>query len=252
MQTLKGRICVMAGATAGDGRDTVKALCQGGMTVILMTHNPEAAGSLIEEVRNSGAEGKCVMFEGTGMSGPAEEQEKAYELIAAKYGSVDVIISNTGGNGKAQAIDNVSGDELMKDTEHLLKGSFNMMKAALPFLKKSVCPRVIFMTTVEACSGGTHESFTNAVAKGAVRTLTLVSAQHLAASGITVNAIAKGAIPRVEPMREGDADPALIMPYIPQGRLGTPEDLAQAICFFASEESSYITGQILNVSGGWK
>lgn len=242
----------MAGATAGDGRDTVKALCKGGMTVILMTHNPEAAQGLIEEVKASGAAGVCESFQGEGLEGPAEEQPQVYEKIAEKFGSVDVVISNTGGNGRAQSIEEVTGDDLMKNTEHLLKGSFNMMKAALPYLRKSSSPRVIFMTTVEGCSGGTRESFVNAVGKGAVRALTLVSAQHLAPSGITVNAIAKGAIPRVEPLREGDADPSRLLPLIPQGRLGTPGDLAEAVCFFASEESSYTTGQILYVSGGWK
>lgn len=250
MQTLKGRTCVMAGATQGDGRETVKALCAAGMNVVIMTHQVPMAESLIKEVEETGSEGKCVLIEGKEGGGPAELQECVYEEIENRFGSVDVIICNTGGSGKSTPLAETDGDEMMRDVKHLTEGSFGMLKTALPYLRKSKNPRVIFMTTVEGCFGGIHESFANAVAKGAVRSLTLNAAARLAAEQITVNAIAKGPIPRVEGVREGDADPADMLPYIPMKRLGTPKDLAEAICFFASEESSFITGQILAVDGG--
>ena len=250
MQTLKGRTCVMAGAAQGDGRETVKALCAGGMNVVVMTHQAQMAASLIEEVESAGFEGKCVVINGKEGCGPAELQPDVYEKAAEMFGSVDVIICNTGGNGKQLVLEDVDSELLMRDVKHLTEGSFGMLKAALPCLRKSLNPRVIFMTTVEGCSGGKYESFVNAVAKGAVRSLTLNAAARLAADGITVNAIAKGPIPRVEGVQAGDADPADMLPLIPMKRLGTPKDLAEAICFFASEESSFITGQILAVDGG--
>ena len=80
--------------------------------------------------------------------------------------------------------------------------------------------------------------------------MTLNAAARLAAEGITVNCISKGSIPRMEGVPEGGVDLSARLPVIPMGRLGTQEDLAGAVCFLASEESGYITGQVLEVSGG--
>ena len=249
MQTLKGRTCVFAGATAGDGVTAVKALCAGGMNVVMATHMASRAQALVDEIAAMGLPGKCTAIGATPDS-PAEESPATYEALAKEYGSVDVIISNTGTTGRAVPMEEVTQEELLHATGHLLGGAFGMLKAALPVLKRSQAPRVIFMTTVEGVFGGVHESFENAVAKGAVRSLALNAAARLAGQGITVNCIAKGAIPRVEGVNPGDADPQKLLPRIPMGRLGTPEDLAQLICFLASEESAYVTGQTIGVSGG--
>jgi 3-oxoacyl-[acyl-carrier protein] reductase len=249
VQTLSGRTCVFAGGAAGDGIDTVKALCAGGMNVVLATHQIERAVPLIEEIKAANYPGDCIAIAGD-EKGPAEQNEEAYKKLIDKYGSVDVVICNTGGYGQAGDIEDIDGVSFMKGVEHLLMTSYNMLRTALPFLKQSRAPRVIFMTTVEGCRGGTFEGLANAVGKGAVRSLTLNAAARLAKHGITVNCISKGAIPRVEKQPEDAPKIEAILPYIPLGRLGTPNDLAQAVCFLASEESGYITGQILELNGG--
>ncbi len=249
MQTLSGRTCVFSGATAGDGVDTVKALCAGGMNVVMMTHQEERARALVEEINACGFPGRCAAV-GARLDGPAEENPETYEALCKEYGSVDVIISNTGGIGKDIPMEELSDTEMMRIVNHLLTGAFNMLKAALPSLKKSNAPRVIFMSTVEGVYGGVHESFSNAVAKGAVHSLSLNAAARLAPSGITVNCIAKGPIPRVEEIKSDDVDVTRMKAVIPMGRLGSPQDLAAAVCFLASEESGFITGQTLSVSGG--
>ena len=243
MQTLQGRTCVFAGATAGDGIDTVRALCTGGMNVVLMTHNEEAAIRLTDEIKEKNLPGKCIYYT------DGNDDEK-YRQIKEKFGSIDVIISNTGGNGMQDSIETLEPEELTKSFDHLVGGSFRMLKRALPYLRESKAPRVIFFTTVEGCYGGTYESLANAVAKGAVKSLTLNCAARLAVEGITVNCIAKGAIPRVEGYPENGARPEMMLESIPMGHMGTPVDLANVICFLASEESSYITGQVIELSGG--
>lgn len=249
MQTLKGRTCVFSGATAGDGVAVVQALCAGGMNVVMTTHNAARATALAEKINRMGLPGRCIALD-AGPDGPAEENCATYEAVERQFGSVDVLISNTGATGRAVPMEELSKEDLIHSVEHLLGGAFATLKAALPSLKKSAAPRVILMSTVEGTNGGIHESFENAVAKGAVRALALNAAARLAPEGITVNCIAKGAIPRVEGIRPGDADPKDFLPYIPMGRLGTPEDLAGLICFLASEESAYITGQVIGLSGG--
>lgn len=250
MQTLQGRTCVFAGATAGDGVAAVKALCAGGMNVILMTHMASRAQALVDEICALNLPGKCVAVSAT-PNGPAEEDPATYANLEQTFGSVDVIISNTGTTGRATAMEALDSKELMENVTHLLSSAFNMLQAALPFLRRSKAARVIFMTSVEGVRGGVHESFENAVAKGAVHALALNAAARLAQEKITVNCIAKGAIPRIEGLQPGDADPADFLPVLPMGRLGTPEDLAELICFLASEESAYITGQTISLDGGY-
>ena len=249
MQTLKGRTCVFAGATAGDGVEAVKILCRGGMNVVMMTHEAARAQALVDQVNSLGYEGRCAAV-GEGDHGPAEQDPEVYDRLEREYGSVDVIIHNTGATGSAAPMEELTSRQLMRNVEHLVSGSFDMLKTALPYLRRSAAPRVILMTTVEGVNGGVHESFENAVAKGAVRALAVNAAARLAKEGITVNCIAKGAIPRVEGIRPGDADPADILPFIPMGRLGTPADLGELIAFLASEESGYITGQTIGLAGG--
>ncbi len=249
MQTLAGRTCVIAGGSAGDGIDTVKELCRAGMNVVMATHQAKKAQALAEEINGLGFAGKCEAV-GAAEAGPAEEDERTYRYIAGKYGSVDVIISNTGDTGTAKGMEELRGDELMKEVEHLVAGAFKMAVAALPYLRESRAPRIILMSSVEGVYGGRTGSFANAVAKGAVHALALNMAARLAEESITVNCIAKGAIPRVEGIRPGNAEPSAFIPYIPMGRLGTAQDLAQAVCYLASEEAGYVTGQTLCVSGG--
>ncbi len=252
MQTLSGRTCVFSGATGGDGIETVKALCAGGMNVVMMTHNIPAAEKLMAEVAASGAPGKCVYFAGGKREdGPAEENPALYQQIEEQFGSVDVIISNTGGPGREVDMEDVTGEELSRELNHLCVGAFKTVLAALPFLRRSAAPRIILMSSVEGEIGGTEESFPVAVAKGAVLSLTKNIAARVAKDGITVNCIGKGCITRLG-ARPDDKDLNTLLPLIPMGRLGTAQDLANIICFLASEESGYMTGQCLTLSGGFR
>ncbi len=246
MQTLKGRTCCFAGASSGDGVAAVHALCKGGMNVVMISHRGAEAEALAHEINQLGYPGICsVAAEGR------EDTEDMYARIWKEWGSIDVVICNTGGDGALTPIEDVTEEMLIRSISHLCGGSFEMLKTALPYLKKSKAPRAIFMTTVEGVAGGSHESFTNAVAKGAVASLTKNCASRLAPYGITVNAIAKGGVDRPHGgVREDSPKPEDLLPRIPVGRIGTEEDLAQAICYLASEETSYITWQILNVCGG--
>ena len=254
MQTLSGRPCIFAGASGGDGVEAVKALCQGGMNVVMMTHQPAQAQRLLDEIASLGYSGKCVAVQDGNAQNPPIPDEEVFRQVAEQFGTIDVVISNTGGDGFEDSIDSVDQKQLLREVDHLLGGSYNMLKCALPYLRKSSAPRVIFMTTVEGVRGGKLESFTNAVAKGAVLALAKNCAARLAPEGINVNCISKGAIERLAPPPHPGApvfkDMTALLPFIPQRRMGTPKDLANAICYLASEESAYVTGTVLDLSGG--
>ncbi|MBR2288627.1 MAG: SDR family oxidoreductase [Clostridia bacterium] len=253
MQTLQGRTCIFAGASGGDGVESVKALCAGGMNVAMMTHQPAQAQRLLDEIASMNLPGTCIAVQDGNAQTPPIPDEEVFRQVAERFGSIDVVICNTGGDGFDDSIDTVDTAQLMHEIEHLMGGSYSMLKHALPYLRKSAAPRVIFMTTVEGARGGRLESFANAVAKGAVLSLMKNCAARLAPEKINVNCIQKGAISRLQPPPHPGApvfkDMSTLLPYIPQGRMGTPEDLAGAICFLASEESAYVTGTVLDVSG---
>ena len=254
MQTLKNRTCVFAGASGGDGVDAVKALCAGGMNVVMMTHQPAQAQRLLDELAAMNLPGKCIAVQDGNAQDPPIPDEQVFAQVYEQFGSIDVVISNTGGDGFEDSIDTVSKENLLHDMEHLVGGAYGMLKCALPYLRKSAAPRVIFMTTVEGARGGKLESFTNAVAKGAVLSLMKNCAARLAPECINVNCIQKGAVERLAPPPHPGApvfkDMTQLLPYIPQGRMGTPKDLAEAICYLASEESAYVTGSVIDLSGG--
>lgn len=249
MQTLTGRTCIFSGASGGDGVAAVKALCAGGMNVVMMTHRLKEAEELAEEINASGVPGFCMCVTGEGKEA-AESREEVLKNINERFGSIDVVISNIGADGYGIELQEVTRELLMKSMDHLVGGGFEMMKNALPYLKQSRAPRVIFMTTVEGRYGGTHESYINAIAKGGVLSMALNSAARLGRYGITVNCISKGAVKREGYIRPDAPKPEELLSRIPVGRIGTPEDLAQAVCYLASEETGYITGQVLNVCGG--
>ena len=254
MQTLTGRTCIFAGASGGDGVASVKALCAGGMNVVMMTHQPAQAQRLLDEIAGMNLPGRCMAVQDGSAQTPPIADEEVFRQVAEQFGSIDVVISNTGGDGFEDSIDTVDSKLLIHEIEHLMGGSYTMLKCALPYLRKSTAPRVIFMTTVEGARGGKLESFANAVAKGAVLSLMKNCAARLAPERINVNCIQKGAVERLQPQPHPGVpvfkDMSALLPFIPQGRMGTPEDLAGAVCFLASEEASYITGTVLDLSGG--
>ena len=256
MFTLSGRTCVFAGASGGDGVASVRALLSQGMNVVMMTHQTKQAEELKAELDKEGYPGKVAIYCDAKTYNPPKTEEQVYEEIYNEFGSIDVIISNTGGPGHGDSVDYLTKEALIRDVEHLVGGGFEMLKSALPYLRKSSNARVIYMTSFEAIKGGTIDSLSNSIAKGAVYSMTKNLAARLMSEGITVNCIVKGAIRRRPDKGPGmpgmpkSKDPEEMIPFIPAGRIAEDTDLAQAICYLASEEAGYVTGTALDISGG--
>lgn len=255
MQTLKGRTCIIAGGSGGDGTETVRALCRAGMNVVMMTHQPSQADDLITSIRAEGYPEKVAACLDGSVQDPPVSDAEVFRHIYEEYGSIDVLVANTGADGFEDSIDSVTPELMIKEVSALLGKSHSMLYYCLPYLRLSKAPRVIFMTSVEGERGGVLESYTNAVAKGAVLALARNSAARLAAEGITVNCIKKGLIQRQlhvskHPDEKKPKDTSVMLDHIPSHKAGTPADLAEAICFLASEESGYVTGAVIDLSGG--
>ncbi|MBQ9197786.1 MAG: SDR family oxidoreductase [Clostridia bacterium] len=252
MQSLKGRTCIFAGGCGGDGVDAVKSLCQGGMNVAIMTHQPIRARRLQEEISKCNYPGECIVVQDGNTQLPPISDEEVFRQVAERFGGIDVVVCNTGDNGGEDSIDTVDISQLMAEIEHLMGGNYHMLKCALPYLRRSAAPRVILMTSVEGARGGNRGSFVNAVARGAVLALAKNCAARLATENINVNCIQKGLIQRLETPLDSESRERMSSAKgcIPRGRIGTPQDLAGAVCFLASEEAAYLTGAVLDLSGG--
>lgn len=216
---------MITGAAGGDGISIVKALCSAGMNVIMLTRKAAQAQQVIWEIEQAGLKGSCSYILGSKDQAPLEHQKSTYEKITKEYGHVDLLICNNGDIDNQDDIDMLSPQLLKDGLDRFVVGSFQMLQAALPWLKRSPSPGVIFMTSLEGCCGGTKEGLANAIAKGAVRSLTLNCAARLLKDHINVNCIAKG-----------DCE------YSPG------HTLAEMVCYLASEEAKDITGQIFGLT----
>ena len=243
MLSLAGRTCVFAGATGMVGRGAVRALVEAGMNVVMVTHNPDSAAEIIRDLE--GQPGGCLAL------GNERSDAEIFREVAERFGSVDVIISNTGGLNAPKRLEDISAEELEKKMHHQLMGAFTMVQAALPYLEKSAAPRVILMASAGAQNGFPGENLCDSVARGAVVSLTYCLARELAPRGITVNCIAKSGLVNDHPPHKPEHfDSALIQNRIPLGFIGSNSHFGAAVAYLASEESGFVTGQILSLSGG--
>jgi 3-oxoacyl-[acyl-carrier protein] reductase len=131
-----------------------------------------------------------------------------------------------------------------------LKGSFLVAQQALPHLETGRAPRIINISSNAGRMGGFENGLAYTASKGGQIALTYGLARRLAPKGITVNCIAPGTIESDMSQSYDDATRGRLLTRSPLGRLGTPEEVAAAACYFASEESGFTTGAVLDVNGG--
>lgn len=243
MFTLKGRTCVFPGATGMIGRGAVRALVEGGMNVVMVTHNIQTAQELAESLKD--APGKCVAMSNE------NGDISVYGDVFKMFGSIDVIIANSGNLDAVKPILEITREDIQKKVMHQIASALGMVQKGLPYLEKSTAGRVILMASAGAQDGFQGENFCDSVARGAVITMTYCLARELASKGITVNCIARsGLVNDNPPHQRSTFDSESIKPMIPMGRIGTSDEFGAAVAYLASEEAGFVTGQVLNLSGG--
>ncbi len=243
MLTLKGRVCVFAGATGEIGKGAVRALAEQGMHVIMVTHNPEKAGDIVAELKEQPGQVVAV--------GNDTCNEEIFRKIVSVFGSLDVVISATGGMRKAAKPEDISDELLDAKLHHQVTESYRMIRDALPYLEKSGHARVILVSSTGAVDGFLGENIADSIARGGVISMTYSLAQSLAVRRITVNCIARGGmINDHTPQTAEDYDVTAVAYQIPLGHIGTAEEFGAMVQYIASEEADYVTGHVFNLSGG--
>ena len=240
---LEGRTCVFAGATGQIGRGAVRAMCELGMNVVMLTHNPDSAAEIIASLE--GLPGKAIAISNS------KGDDAVYDDVVARFGSVDVVINKTGGFDAPVHAADLDPEELSKKLNHQITNVFKMVKGALPYLEKSKAPRIILTASAGAQNGFLGENIADSISRGGVISMTYALARDLMDKGITVNCIAATGIVNDHPPRsEKNLDSEKLVSSIPMGRIGTNEEFGAAVAWLASEEAGFVTGQVISLSGG--
>ena len=241
---LTDKVAIVTGASRGIGRVIALALAAQGAKVVASARNAEALDGLTAEIKAQGGEAVAVL-------GDVALDADANNLInqaVATYGRIDILVNNAGITRDGLLLRMKSEDwDAVLDTN--LKGAFLCTRAVAKIMSKQRSGRIINMSSVVGEMGNAGQA-NYCASKAGLIGLTKSVARELARRNVTVNAITPGFI--VTDMTENMTDKAreAMTEQIPLGRLGESEDVANAVLFLASDQSSYITGQVLGVNGG--
>ncbi len=239
----KKRTAIVTGGSSGIGFSIAEALLNEGYQVAILGRD---VSKLSEAEKKLGAECKGYQCDVSDV----RTIEVTIETIHTDFGSIDVLV-NCAGILDTSKIDTLTEETWDKVIDINLKGTYFMMQKALPYLEKGVCPRIINISSNAGRMGGFENGLAYTASKGGIIALTYGAARRLAPKGITVNCVAPGTIvtEMVEKGYDEEAHQRLISRF-PIGRMGRPEEVADAVLYFAGEKSSFTTGAVLDVNGG--
>jgi 3-oxoacyl-[acyl-carrier protein] reductase len=243
---LSGRVAIVTGASRGIGRAVaLKLAALGAKVVINYNSHPEAAEAVVEQIRAAGGEAVSVS---ANVSEPAAAQELVNEALTVYY-RVDILVNNAGVLRDNLLMRMSEQDwDLVLDTN--LKGAFNCLKSVTKPMLKQRYGRVVNIASVSGLAGNAGQVNYSA-AKAGLLGLTKSAAKELGSRNITVNAVAPGFIETDMTSELAEDWKKMVVTLTPLGRMGRPEDVAQAVAFFVSDEAAFITGQVLSVDGGF-
>ena len=245
MIDLSGKAALVTGASRGIGRAIALGLAAQGADVCFSYRgNADAA----EETRRAiEAGGRRAVAHQADVTDP-ESADGLVKAAIEAFGKVDILVNNAGIT-RDDLIMRMSVDAWRSVLETNLFGAFYTLKAVTRPMLKARAGRIINITSVSGQAGQTGQANYSSAKAGLIG-LTKAAARELASRGITVNAVAPGFV-LTELTRDLPEDlQSQIVERTPLGRFGTPEEIAHAVCFLASDEAAYITGQVLAVDGG--
>ena len=238
----KGQIALVTGATRGIGRAIAQALAAQGTKVIGTATGQAGAASIGADLAPSGGRG-IVLDVNDG-----EALQAAVDAIVAQDGGLHILVNNAGITRDTLAMRMKDADwDAVLDTN--LKAVFRASRAVMRVMMKQRHGRIVNITSVVGASGNAGQA-NYAAAKAGVAGLTRALARELGSRGITVNCVAPGFIATDMTDELAESQKAALLAQIPVGRLGTPQEVADAVLFLASPAAAYITGCELHVNGG--
>tara|TARA_B100000686_G_scaffold342374_1_gene421389 strand:+ start:301 stop:1065 length:765 start_codon:yes stop_codon:yes gene_type:complete len=250
MDRLKGKVALITGASAGIGRASAKLFAKEGAALGLFDINEKDGRLLAQEICYAGGDARFYKVDVS----KAEEQGDAIDKCAATFGGIDILYNNAGGaTARDDHVLHMPLDEFDLAIGLNLFGPFAACRSAIPHMENRGGGSIINTASIRSMIGTSGaDGYTSA--KGGIVTLTRALAVQCATKNIRVNAIAPGAVltERIKALMAAgnDSGPDSKMVERHMLGLGNPDQVASAALFFACEDSSWVTGQILPVDGG--
>jgi 3-oxoacyl-[acyl-carrier protein] reductase len=241
---VKGKRVIVTGAAQGIGKAIAGLLAEGGAALLLCDVNLEKTEEAAREIGATGATCLACMADVT----KSADADALVQDAVQRLGAVDVLVNNAGIT-RDNVLLRMKEDQWDQVMAVNLKGTFNCTKAAIRVMLRQKKGTVINIASITGLMGNAGQANYSA-SKAGVIGFTKAIAREYADRGITVNAVAPGFIQTAMTDAIPEKEREALINQIPLKRLGTPLDVAQAVCFLASDEAGYITGQVIGVNGG--
>jgi 3-oxoacyl-[acyl-carrier protein] reductase len=242
--SLAGKVAMVTGASRGIGRAIAEALAKAGADVCCVARSAEGAEAAAVACRAHGRKAHAVAAD---VSAP-DDVERAFTEATEKLGPPAIVVNNAGitADNLLLRIKPEDWDQVMAVN---LRGTFLCTKAAVRPMMKARAGRIINISSVVGLSGNPGQA-NYAASKAGIIAFSKTVAREVASRGITVNVVCPGFISTDMTAAMTDEAKQQVAASIPLGRLGTPDDVAEAVVFLAGDEAAYVTGAVLVVDGG--
>ena len=242
--TVSGRVAVVTGASQGIGRTIARKLAQAGATLAVAARNQSKLDELVIEIQNAGGTASAFAVD----VGNEEQVKATFKQIIAQLGKIEILVNNAGitRDQLVMRMKRADWDEVINTN---LTSAYLCTQQAISSMLKQRWGRIINVTSIFGQIGQAGQA-NYASSKAGLIGFTMAIAREVASRSITCNAVAPGFIETAMTSALTEEFKQAALKMIPLGRVGTTEDVANAVAFLASEEAGYITGHVLNVNGG--
>jgi 3-oxoacyl-[acyl-carrier protein] reductase len=242
---LEGKVALVTGASRGIGKEIAIALAkEGAFVAVNYNGSQEMAQEVIEQIESQGGSAKAYQCNVSDFEAAAN----LIKEIVKEHGKIDILVNNAGIT-RDNLLMKMKEEEFDQVIDINLKGTFNCIKHISRQMLKQKAGKIINISSVSGILGNAGQA-NYCASKAGIIGLTKSAARELASRGITVNAVAPGFIhtEMTEVLSESVKENAL--GQIPLGRFGEVKDIADIVCFLASDKADYITGQVISIDGG--